>query len=67
MLPARASDNKARSPWLGGESAVYIKAQLQAFAGGTRRNDFSQQMRNIARQMIAEEVDQVARYYDAQP
>ena len=60
-------DNKAGSPWLGGQSAIYIKAQLQAFAAGTRRNDISQQMRNIARQMTAEEIDQVARYYEAQP
>jgi cytochrome c553 len=60
-------DNKAGSPWLGGQSAVYIKAQLQAFASGTRRNDISQQMRNIARHMTAEEIDQVARYYEAQP
>src|SRR3954451_1179928 len=60
-------DNKAGSPWLGGQSAVYIKAQLQALAAGTRRNDISQQMRNIARQMTAEEIDQVARYYEAQP
>jgi cytochrome c553 len=60
-------DNKAGSPWLGGQSAVYIKAQLQAFATSTRRNDIHQQMRNIARQMTAEEVDQVARYYEAQP
>jgi cytochrome c553 len=60
-------DNKAGSPWLGGQSAVYIKAQLMAFAAGTRRNDISQQMRNIARHMTAEEIDQVARYYEAQP
>ena len=60
-------DNKAGSPWLGGQSAVYIEAQLQAFAKGTRRNDISQQMRNIARQMTADEIDQVARYYEAQP
>jgi cytochrome c553 len=60
-------DNKAGSPWLGGQSAVYIKAQLQAFAAGTRRNDISQQMRNIARHMTPEEIDQVARYYEAQP
>ena len=60
-------DYKAGSPWLGGQSAVYIKAQLQAFASGARRNDISQQMRNIARQMTAEEIDQVARYYEAQP
>jgi len=60
-------DNKAGSPWLGGQSAVYIKAQLQAFAAGTRRNDISQQMRNIARQMTAEEIEEVARFYEAQP
>jgi cytochrome c553 len=60
-------DNKAGSPWLGAQSAVYIKAQLHAFAFGARRNDIQQQMRNIARQMTAEEIDQVARYYAAQP
>lgn len=60
-------DVKAGSPWLGGQSAVYIKAQLQAFANGTRHNDIHQQMRNIARQMTADEIDQVARYYEAQP
>ncbi len=60
-------DNKAGSPWLGGQSAVYIKAQLMAFASEARRNDISQQMRNVARQMTAEEIDEVARYYEAQP
>jgi cytochrome c553 len=60
-------DTKAGSPWLGGQSAVYIKAQLMAFASGARRNDISQQMRNVARHMTAEEIDQVARYYEAQP
>ena len=60
-------DNKAGSPWLGGQSAVYIKAQLHAFVSGTRRNDISQQMRNIARQMTPAEIDDVARYYAAMP
>lgn len=60
-------DNKAGSPWLGGQSAVYIKAQLQAFASAARRNDISQQMRNIARQMAPEEIDAAASYYAAQP
>jgi cytochrome c553 len=60
-------DTKPGSPWLGGQSAVYIKAQLQAFATGARRNDISQQMRNIARNMTAEEIEQAARYYEAQP
>ena len=71
---AAASTSSARGlfqfidqTWLGGQSVIYIKAQLHAFAAGTRRNDISQQMRNIARQMTAEEIDQVARYYEAQP
>ena len=50
-----------------GQSAVYIKAQLQAFASSTRRNDISQQMRNIARQMTSDEINEAARYYAAQP
>jgi cytochrome c553 len=49
------------------QSAVYIKAQLQAFASGSRRNDISQQMRNIARQMTSDEMNKGARYYAAQP
>lgn len=60
-------DVKAGSPWLGGQSAVYIKAQLQAFASDARRNDIHEQMRNIARKLTADEIDQVARYYEAQP
>ncbi len=60
-------DNKAGSPWLEGQSPVYIKAQLQAFATGARRNDISQQMRNVARQMTPDEMDQAAQYYASQP
>src|SRR5258705_7468394 len=60
-------DNKSGSPWLGGQSAVYIKAQLRAFASGARRNDISQQMRNIARHITPDEIDQVGRYSEAQP
>jgi cytochrome c553 len=58
---------KLGTPWLDGQSAVYIKAQLQAFASGTRRNDISQQMRNIARQMTSDEMNGAARYYATQP
>jgi hypothetical protein len=54
-------------PWLDGQSAVYIKAQLKAFATGARRNDISQQMRNIARQMTAAEIDEAAHYYAGRP
>jgi len=58
---------KLGTPWLDGQSAVYIKAQLQAFSSGARRNDISEQMRNIARQMTSEEMNEAARYYAAQP
>jgi cytochrome c553 len=61
------SDAKLGTPWLDGQSAVYIKAQLQAFAAGGRRNDISEQMRNIARQMTAAEIDEAARYYAGRP
>src|SRR3984885_5107958 len=58
---------KLGTPWLDGQSAVYIKAQLQAFASGTRRNDISEQMRNIARQMTSDEINDAARYYASRP
>lgn len=62
-----ATDAKPGAPWLDGQSAVYMKAQLQAFATGTRHNDISEQMRNIARQMTAAEIDEAARYYAGRP
>ncbi|ACL63101.1 c-type cytochrome [Methylobacterium nodulans] len=62
-----ALDNKTGSPWLEGQPAAYVKAQLQAFASGARRNDISQQMRNIARRMTREEIDQAAQWYASQP
>jgi cytochrome c553 len=59
--------NKTGSPWLEGQSAVYIKAQLEAFASGERRNDISQQMRNVARRMTPGEIEEAAQYYASQP
>jgi cytochrome c553 len=44
-----------------------MKAQLQAFASGVRHNDISEQMRNIARAMTPQEIDQAAAYYASQP
>ena len=61
------TDAKLGTPWLDGQSAVYIKAQLQAFATGARRNDISEQMRNIARQMTAAEIDEAAHFYASRP
>lgn len=60
-------DNKTGSPWLEGQSEAYMKAQLQAFAAGDRRNDISQQMRNIARVMTPQEIEAAAAYYASQP
>ncbi|CAL76096.1 Putative cytochrome c; putative signal peptide [Bradyrhizobium sp. ORS 278] len=60
-------DNKTGSPWLEGQSAVYLKAQLEAFASGHRRNDISAQMRNIARAMTPQEIEEAAGYYASQP
>ena len=61
------TDSKLGSPWLDGQSAVYIKAQLQAFAAGSRRNDISEQMRNVVRQMTPAEIDEAARYFAGRP
>jgi cytochrome c553 len=44
-----------------------MKAQLQAFASGHRRNDINEQMRNIARAMTPQEIDDAAAYYASQP
>lgn len=60
-------DNKTGSPWLEGQSAVYLKSQLEAFASGQRRNDISGQMRNVARAMTPAEIDEAAAYYASQP
>jgi cytochrome c553 len=60
-------DNKVGSPWLEGQSEVYMREQLLAFASGQRRNDISQQMRNIARAMTPQEINEAAAYYASQP
>jgi cytochrome c553 len=61
------TDPKLGTPWLDGQSAVYIKAQLRAFVTGARRNDISEQMRNIARQMTTAEIEEAAHYYAGRP
>jgi cytochrome c553 len=62
-----ALEYKLGSAWLEGESPVYLKAQLEAFATGARRNDISQQMRNVARNMSPAEMQEAADYYAHQP
>lgn len=62
-----ALDHKEGSPWLEGQPAAYIDAQLRAFASGARHNDINEQMRNVARQMVPSEIAAAARYYAGQP
>jgi len=56
-------DSKAGAGWLRGQPAVYLRAQLEAFATGARRNDIGEQMRNVARQMTAAEIDAATEFY----
>jgi cytochrome c553 len=44
-----------------------MQEQLQAFRSGKRTNDISQQMRNIARAMTPQEIEEAAAYYASQP
>jgi cytochrome c553 len=62
-----AVEFKAGSPWLDGQSAVYLKAQLEAFKSGARHNDISGQMRNIARRMTPGEMEEAGAYYASRP
>jgi cytochrome c553 len=60
-------DSKAGAGWLGGQPAVYLRAQLEAFSSGARRNDIGEQMRNVARRMTPEEIDAATRFYADRP
>jgi cytochrome c553 len=59
--------SKAGAGWLGGQPAIYLHAQLLAFASSARRNDIGEQMRNIARRMTAAEIDAASRFYAERP
>jgi cytochrome c553 len=59
--------NKASAAWLEGQPVAYLRSQLEAFAGGARRNDIDGQMRNVARAMTPQEVDAASRYYAEHP
>ena len=54
---------KEGAPPLGGQKGAYLKAQLDAFATGTRHNDVNQQMREVARALSASERDALAHWY----
>jgi cytochrome c553 len=59
--------SKAGAPWLAGQPLVYLHAQLKAFASGSRRNDISEQMRNVGRDMTPAEIDAASRFYADRP
>jgi cytochrome c553 len=59
--------SKAAAAWLDGQPVVYLRAQLQAFALGERRNDIGEQMRNVARRMTPEEIAAASKYYADRP
>jgi cytochrome c553 len=52
-------------PWIAGQPAGYIAAQLRAFRDGTRRNDEVAQMRSAVARLGDADIDAVARYYAA--
>jgi cytochrome c553 len=51
------------APALKGQQRAYVELQLQLFKKGDRRNDISEQMRSVARQLTSEEIGMLAAYY----
>jgi cytochrome c553 len=58
-------DGKVGAPSLTGEPKAYLKAQLTAFATGSRKNDANGVMRGEARRLSSTEIDTVTAYYAA--
>jgi cytochrome c553 len=57
--------SKLGAPWLTGQPQTYLQSQLEGFASGHRHNDISGQMRNVARNMTADEIHASVNYYAA--
>ena len=55
------------APGLGGQQRAYFEVQLQSFKNGNRRNDISEQMRSVARQLTSEEIAMLAAHYSSIP
>jgi cytochrome c553 len=58
---------KAGAGWLGGQPAVYLRTQLDAFSTGDRHNDIGEQMRNVARGMTTAEIGAASEFYAGRP
>jgi cytochrome c553 len=55
--------HKPGAPPLDGQKGPYLKAQLDAFATGARRNDINEQMREVARALTPTERDALVAWY----
>jgi cytochrome c553 len=53
------------APDLRGQQRAYLEQEMQAFKRGSRRNDISEQMRSVARQLTGEEITMLAAYYSS--
>jgi len=53
------------APGLRGQQRAYLEEQMQAFKAGRRRNDISEQMRGVARQLTDGEIAMLAAYYSS--
>jgi cytochrome c553 len=51
------------APGLRGQQRAYLEEQMQAFKAARRRNDISEQMRSVARQLTGDEIATLAAHY----
>jgi cytochrome c553 len=51
------------TPTIAGQNREYLLAQLNAYAGGARKNDVYGRMRAISRRLTPQEREQLARYF----
>ena len=56
-------DQKFGAPWLEGMPRGYLAQELKAFRAGDRHNDPEAVMRNVARSMSDQEIEEVAAFY----
>lgn len=54
-------------PQIAGQPAAYLRAQLEAWKAGTRRNDPMQLMKSVSQKLTADEVAAVSEWFARQP
>jgi len=52
------------APYLAGQSAEYLAAQLKAWQQGTRKNDSGKQMVSVAKQLNSADITAVSTYFE---